>query len=112
MTNSRAKGTNFDMDRLVVKCPSRINADKPGIPDTSPKALNQQPKTVIRLKQLQAVIGLKRSAIYYLMGDGPRHDPSFPPAIKLSKHAIGFLTEDVESWLESRKTQSRSKKGA
>ena len=112
MTNSHAKGTNFDMDRPAVKCLSRINEDKPGIPGTTPKALSQQPKTVIRLKQLQAVIGLKRSAIYYLMGDGPRRDPSFPPAIKLSKHAIGFLTEDVESWLESRKTRSRSKPGA
>ena len=112
MTNSHTSGTNLDINRPLSKSPSRISTYESGIPDTTPKDFSQQPRTVIRLKQLQAVIGLKRSAIYYLMGDGPRGDPSFPLAIKLSKRAIGFDMISVLSWLESRKTRSRSKTGA
>ena len=97
MTNSHTSGTNLDIDRPLVKGPNRISTYGPGIPDTSQKDFSQQPKTIFRLKQLQAIIGLKRSAIYYLMGDGPRGDPSFPPAIKLSKRAIGFDSISVFS---------------
>ena len=97
MTSSHAKKTNVDMDRPLVDGSSSISSHGPGIPDTTQKDFSQQPKTVFRLKQLQAVIGLKRPAIYYLMGDGPRGDPSFPPAIKLSKRAIGFDSISVFS---------------
>lgn len=112
MTCSHTNGTNLDIDGPLSKGPSRISANGKGIPEAAPKDFSQRPKTVIRLKQLQDVIGLKRSAIYYLMGDGPRGDPSFPLAIKLSKRAIGFDMISVLSWLESRKTRSRSKTDA
>lgn len=58
---------------------------------------------ILRLKEVQARIGLGRSAIYYLMDkNNPRHDPSFPRSIKISSHAIGFIEAEVDAWLELR----------
>ncbi len=33
-------------------------------------------------------------------------EPTFPPKIHLSSMACGFLTSDLDSWLESKKTKA------
>jgi prophage regulatory protein len=70
---------------------------------------NQCKVVILRLKEVQARIGLGRSAIYYLMD--PRsvhHDPEFPRSVKLSAHAVGWIEAEIDAWLQSRITESRS----
>ncbi|MCZ8227618.1 MAG: AlpA family phage regulatory protein [Burkholderiaceae bacterium] len=70
--------------------------------------VNQRKIVILRLKALQARIGLGRSAIYYLMD--ARHslfDAHFPQSIKLGAHAVGWIESEVEAWLEYRATASR-----
>lgn len=69
---------------------------------------NQRKIVILRLKALQARIGLGRSAIYYLMDE--QHslfDAQFPRSIKLGAHAVGWIESEVEAWLEYRVTATR-----
>lgn len=69
---------------------------------------NQRKIVILRLKQLQARIGLGRSAIYYLMDPrSPYFDSQFPRSIKLGKHSIGWVESEVNTWLESRVNENR-----
>ena len=59
--------------------------------------------SILRMKDLQARIGLSRAAIYYFLDkSGSRYDPSFPRPVKLSSHSIGFYDFEVDAWLASR----------
>lgn len=69
---------------------------------TSPKP------TILRLKQLQARIGLSRSTIYDKINTkSPRHDPAFPRQVSLGPDAVGWVESEVDAWLESRIAASR-----
>lgn len=58
---------------------------------------------VLRLKEVQARVGLSRSTIYELIGNSKRADPSFPRSFKISNGgSIGFLESQVESWILQR----------
>lgn len=62
----------------------------------------------IRFKQLTALVGLGKSAIYdRLDPDSPRHDPTFPKPFKLgeSGRAIAFDWEEIQRWLDAQKQQ-------
>lgn len=64
---------------------------------------------LLRIKQVQARIGLGRSSIYALADkNGSHYDPSFPRSIKISTHAVGWIESEVEMWLESRIKFSRN----
>ena len=52
---------------------------------------------IIRLPEVMARIGLKKSAVYKLIKDG-----DFPAQIKLGKHASGWLEADVQAWIMTR----------
>ena len=56
---------------------------------------------VLKLKDVVAITSLSRSTIYRLASSG-----EFPRPIKLACHASGWLREDVENWLNVRKTVS------
>jgi len=72
----------------------------------------QRKKIMLRMKALQARIGLGRSSIYALIS-GPRADPDFPRPIKLSAgRAVGFLEESVDAYLELRVQKSVQQRGA
>lgn len=55
---------------------------------------------IIRLPQVVAAVGLKKSAIYKKIKLG-----EFPAPIKLGAHASGWLESDVQQWI--RKTAGR-----
>ena len=57
---------------------------------------------ILRLKQVQDVIGLKKSQIYALTDT-----PGFPQRIKLGTRAVGYLDHEVQAWIESRVRASR-----
>jgi prophage regulatory protein len=60
----------------------------------------------LRLKEVQALIGLSKSTIYdRLNPNSPRYDPSFPKPKKLGSTAcssIGWLQDEIENWIKSR----------
>lgn len=56
-----------------------------------------QSASILRLKDLQRRISLSRSAIYAKISAG-----GFPAPIALGPRAIGWLSTDIDKWIESR----------
>jgi prophage regulatory protein len=52
---------------------------------------------ILRLPAVQDATGKSRSGIYSDIGRG-----LFPAPIKLGRRAIGWRTEDIETWIASR----------
>lgn len=52
---------------------------------------------VLRMKQVTAHVGLKKSTIYKLMNEG-----RFPRSMKLSTRASGWFESDIDQWLSDR----------
>lgn len=58
---------------------------------------------ILRLRQLSERIGLSRSTIYDRMNPrSPRYDESFPRPIYLGGAAIGWVQDDIDTWLRTR----------
>lgn len=66
------------------------------------------PRRMIRIKQVQALTGLSRSAIYDRINPkSKRYDPAFPKGIKLyastqSSGAVGWNEQAIQAWIEQR----------
>jgi prophage regulatory protein len=60
---------------------------------------------VVRLPEVRRMTGLGRSTIYRLQAD-----QQFPPSIKLSIRAVGWLEREVQEWLAERVASSRDDK--
>ena len=52
---------------------------------------------LLRLNDVIAAIGMKRSWIYQKTRDG-----EFPKPIKLSERAVAWYASDIEDWIKSR----------
>jgi prophage regulatory protein len=52
---------------------------------------------ILRLPQVIQKTGLSRSTIYSLINSG-----DFPKRIKLTSRSMGFLEEELDSWLKAR----------
>lgn len=59
-------------------------------------------QTILRLPQALARTGISRSSVYAFIKAG-----SFPKPISLGVRAIGFLSSDIDEWIESRVKASR-----
>jgi len=57
----------------------------------------QEKTTILRRKQVEARTGLSRSTIYLRIQDG-----TFPRPINLGARAVGWLENEIESWLALR----------
>ena len=74
--------------------------------------------TIIRRKQVEARIGLSRSAIYARLKPNPKRpgdfDPTFPKPIALGSKSIGWVESEINAWLAMRLAQrtSHGQKGA
>lgn len=60
-------------------------------------SLDQARGRILRLADVQNTVGLSRSQIYVLIGQG-----AFPPPIKLSERASGWLETEVQLWISER----------
>lgn len=67
--------------------------------------------SILRRKQLEAKIGLSRSAIYAKLRYNPKrpsdYDPGFPRPISMGAKAVGWLSHEVEAWLTAQIEKSR-----
>jgi prophage regulatory protein len=60
---------------------------------------------ILRLKKVRKVTGLGRSFIYQLQTEN-----RFPHSIKIGARAVGWLEDEVRTWLADRVAASRSDK--
>ena len=65
--------------------------------------MSQQEKTlsVLRRQQVQERTGLSRSSIYHLIKHG-----AFPRQIQLSARSVGWLSNEIDTWLSTRIAKS------
>ncbi len=64
--------------------------------------INSAP-SILRVRHVTARLGISRSAIYDWMDPkSPRYDSTFPKPIRLGRASIGWLSTDVEAFIELR----------
>jgi prophage regulatory protein len=63
-----------------------------------------KPLKIYRMPDIFSTTGLKSSTIYKLV-----RNKEFPPPIKLTSRSSGWLSHDVDRWLESRLDQGMPK---
>lgn len=59
--------------------------------------------TIIRLHQVKERTGLSRSTLYSLIKEN-----RFPTSIAIGARAVGWLSSDIDAWIEARVKASRS----
>jgi len=52
---------------------------------------------ILRRKQVEARVGLRRSSLYQRISEG-----SFPAPIKLGGRAVGWIEAEITEWLANR----------
>jgi prophage regulatory protein len=62
-----------------------------------PKEGANMPKKIYRLREVLGVTGLSRTVLYRLIKLG-----RFPAPLRLSERAVGWDSDGVEQWVESR----------
>jgi prophage regulatory protein len=62
--------------------------------DTSSTSVAKQ---ILRLCVVTQKVGLSRSSLYKMMADG-----TFPKSIELGARSIGWLSSDIDAWIDSR----------
>lgn len=71
--------------------------------------------TILRIPEVSTKTGLSRSTIYAMLDPQDpkkRYDPTFPKPITLGKRAVGFVSSEVDSWIEQKIFESRQVKAA
>ena len=56
---------------------------------------------ILRLPEVLARVGLRRSTVYQLMDTG-----EFPASVRLTANAVGWLSSDVDAWIAGRQRTS------
>lgn len=59
--------------------------------------MQQQPERILRRPEVTQTTGLKPTAIYEGMKRG-----TFPAAIPLGANSVGWLSSDIQKWIEER----------
>ena len=69
------------------------------------------PIKILRRKQVEARIGLSRSAIYSRFRPNPKrptdYDPTFPKPIPIGAKAVGWIEAEIDAWLTAQVEKSR-----
>lgn len=65
------------------------------MPQSPPKTT--QPERLLRLPDVEALVGLRKSSIYDAMKRG-----EFPAAVKLSRRAVCWPASSIDAWITER----------
>ena len=57
------------------------------------------PERLLRLPEVEAMTGLRKSSIYEMAGRNP---PAFPKPIKLSRRAVCWPSSAIGAWIAER----------
>jgi prophage regulatory protein len=60
-------------------------------------SVRKNPASILRLKDLQQRVPLSRSTLYAKIAAG-----EFPAPITLGPRAVGWLSSDIDKWIQSR----------
>lgn len=64
--------------------------------------INGSPR-ILRVPHVTAQLGISRSAVYdWLDPNSPRYDSTFPKPIRLGRASVGWLSTDIEAFIELR----------
>jgi prophage regulatory protein len=55
------------------------------------------PNRILRLPQVQELVGLRKTTIYQRI-----KDKDFPPPVKLGARASGWMQQDIDAWISQR----------
>ncbi|GAB5447992.1 helix-turn-helix transcriptional regulator [Gymnodinialimonas sp.] len=55
------------------------------------------PERLLRRREVEGLIGLKRSKLYQMIREG-----LFPAPVKLTERAVAWRASDVSAWINSR----------
>lgn len=67
----------------------------------------QTTDNLLRLNEVEAIVGLKKSKLYLLI-----QECKFPPPIRLGKRSVRWSASSVSSWIESIKKPAPKTIGA
>ena len=79
-----------------VKVTHQFTLDR-GMPPMS----NKPAIKILRIRDVLERVGIKRSTLYNLMKTG-----AFPRPVPLSPGAVGWRSDDIDAWIESRSRRS------
>ncbi len=76
----------------------------PGVDPTVPTPIFDASSTLIRMPEVERIVGMKRSTIYKLM---QRTDSGFPLPVKLSNSnargaPVAWVLSEIQTWARSR----------
>ena len=54
-------------------------------------------KYILRMPQVLAQVGLSRTTVYKMIGRS-----EFPKSVQIGQRCVGWLVEEINSWLQSR----------
>lgn len=74
-----------------------FNERKPVKTQVNPPA--SSPEILLRLPQVEARVGLRKSSIYEMLNRTP---PAFPRPLKLSRRAVCWPASVIDSWIQER----------
>lgn len=61
----------------------------------------KDPKAIIRLNTLLALVGMSRSTVYNRISPNSKYyDPMFPKPVRLGAKAVGWILADVYAYIE------------
>ena len=72
---------------------------------TTPTTL-ATPESLLRLPEVEAVVGLKKSKIYSLLQEG-----QFPAPVRLGPRSVRWKASAVSAWIDGLKTETTGKEG-
>lgn len=64
-------------------------------------------RTVLRRREVEARVGLKKSDLYARMAAG-----EFPRPIPLGARAVGWLEDEIDAWVTARVAERERRQGA
>ena len=71
----------------------------------------QSALTILRRRQVEARIGLSRSAIYAKLRHNPKrpgdYDATFPKPISIGAKSVGWIEAEIDAWLTAQIEKSR-----
>ncbi len=63
----------------------------------------RDPLRILRRKEVESRVGLRRSTIYQRVAEG-----TFPPPVNLGVRAVGWVEAEIDQWLAAQIARSRT----
>lgn len=79
--------------------------EQPPVVPPEQETRRPEPTKILRRAELIQRLGISNSTLWRWT----QNDPTFPPAIRLGSHLVGWREIDVDSWLRTREQRSHTR---